>query len=92
MPQGKKSTWRSVRTFSVSSSPLPDRLSAVLSGRESDPFPRLGMHRGADGENNAGNMGTVQSENRPARGMANSLLLTLPPLGTSVLKPERTSR
>ncbi|MGB8364465.1 MAG: hypothetical protein ACLQUZ_04020 [Rhizomicrobium sp.] len=91
MSQGKKSTWRSVGTFSGSSSPLSGRLPAVPSGDRSDPFAHLGMQRDADGENNADKMGTVQSKNRLAHGMTNSLLLTLP-LGTAVLKPERTSR
>jgi len=43
------------------------------------------------GGSNVGNWGIVQATKESAHGMADSLSLTLPPLGVLVLKPERAS-
>jgi len=57
--------------------------------------PRGGRYRellnsdaGIYGGSNAGNQGSIAAEDQPSHGHAHSLILTLPPLGFLLLKPE----
>lgn len=61
--------------------------------------PRKALYReclntdsGLYGGSNVGNLGAIDTQEIPAHGFAQSLLLTLPPLAVLVLRPEGTER